>query len=136
MLADSSCDYCKGYIFVLVPGYVVGDFLYLNVKKTIIYAIYHCNILQYLKTILIFAYQIIIKPAATDKRHKIMKTFEINNETITIEEVGYGQYVLSGLSTSVHCTDSEIWDWCDDDENEEKHLEAKESAYRLLVNSL
>lgn len=65
-----------------------------------------------------------------------MKTFEINNETITIEEVGYGQYVLSGLSTSVHYTDSEIWDWCDDDENEEKHLEAKESAYRLLVNSL
>ena len=81
-------------------------------------------------------YQIIIEPAATDKRHKIMKTFEINNETITIEKVGYGQYVLSGLSTSVHCTDSEIWDWCDDDEKEEKHLEAKESAYRLLVNSL
>ena len=26
VLADSSCDYCKGYIFVLVPGYVVGDF--------------------------------------------------------------------------------------------------------------
>lgn len=53
-------------------------------------------------------YQITIEPAATDKRHKIMKTFEINNETITIEKVGYGQYVLSGLSTSVHCTDSEI----------------------------
>ena len=81
-------------------------------------------------------YQIIIEPAATDKRHKIMKTFEINNETITIEKVGFGQYVLSGLSTSVHCTDSEIWDWCDDDETEEKHFEAKESAYRLLVNSL
>ncbi|EDM22713.1 hypothetical protein BACCAC_01105 [Bacteroides caccae ATCC 43185] len=26
VLADSSCNYCKGYIFVLVPGYVVGDF--------------------------------------------------------------------------------------------------------------
>nr|DAU47535.1 MAG TPA: ArsC family reductase [Bacteriophage sp.] len=26
VLADSSCDYCKGYIFVLVPGYVTRDF--------------------------------------------------------------------------------------------------------------
>lgn len=46
-LADSSCDYCKGYIFVLVPGYVVGDFLYLNVKKLLyrqfITAIYCSN---------------------------------------------------------------------------------------------
>nr|DAM63490.1 MAG TPA: hypothetical protein [Caudoviricetes sp.] len=70
-----------------------------------------------------------------------MKTFEFNNEAITIEKTGYGQYVLSGLGISVHCTDSEIWDWCDDDwcdddENEDKHLAAKESAYRLLVNSL
>ena len=40
-----------------------------------------------------------------------MKTFEFNNEAITIEKTGYGQYVLSGLGTSVHCTDSEIWDW-------------------------
>ena len=45
-----------------------------------------------------------------------MKTFEFNNEAITIEKTGYGQYVLSGLGISVHCTDSEIWDWCDDDE--------------------
>ena len=65
-----------------------------------------------------------------------MKTFECNNETITIEKTGYGQYVLSGMGTSVHCTDSEIWHWCYDDENGEKHLSAKESAYRLLANSL
>lgn len=65
-----------------------------------------------------------------------MKTFEFNNETITIEQVGYGQYTLRGLDSSVHCTDSEIWDWCDDEENEEKHLYAKETAHRLLVNSL
>ena len=25
-LAYSSCDYCKGYIFVFIPGYVTGDF--------------------------------------------------------------------------------------------------------------
>lgn len=87
------------------------------------------NLIVYLQ------YQITIEPAATDKRHKIMKTFEINNETITIEQTGYGQYVLSGLGTSVHCTDSEIWDWCDDDENEEKHFAAKDAAYRVLVNA-
>ena len=40
-----------------------------------------------------------------------MKTFEFNNEAITIEKTGYGQYVLSGLGISVHCTDSEILDW-------------------------
>ena len=81
-------------------------------------------------------YQITIEPAATDKRHRIMKAFEINNETIPIEQVGDGQDILRGIDTSVHCTDSEIWDWCDDKENEEKHLSAKESAYRLLINSL
>nr|DAY81277.1 MAG TPA: ArsC family reductase [Caudoviricetes sp.] len=32
VLADSSCDYCKSYIFVFVPGYVTGDFLCLTVK--------------------------------------------------------------------------------------------------------
>lgn len=57
-------------------------------------------------------------------------------ESLKNSRTGYGQYVLSGLGISVHCTDSEIWDWCDDDENEDKHLAAKESAYRLLVNSL
>lgn len=66
-----------------------------------------------------------------------MKTFEHKGETITIERaIGYGQYTLRGLGTSVHCTDSEIWDWCDDNENEEKHSEAKEAAYRMLKNSI
>nr|DAL68390.1 MAG TPA: thiamine pyrophosphokinase [Bacteriophage sp.] len=27
ILADSLCDYCKGYIFVFVPHYIVGDFI-------------------------------------------------------------------------------------------------------------
>ena len=65
-----------------------------------------------------------------------MKTFEINNETIAIEKIGYGMYILTGMGTSVPCNDSEIWDWCDDEENKEKHLAAKETAYRLLVNNL
>lgn len=65
-----------------------------------------------------------------------MKTFEINNETITIEKIGYGLYILEGMGTLVPCNDSEIWDWCDDEENEEKRSAAKEAAYRLLVNNL
>lgn len=65
-----------------------------------------------------------------------MKTIEFNNEIITIEQTGYGQYTLRGLGTSVHCADSEVWDWCDDDENEEKHLIAKETAYNILKAAL
>lgn len=65
-----------------------------------------------------------------------MKTFEFNNEVITIEATGYGQYTLRGLGISAHCTDSEMWDWCDDDENEEKHLNAKQAAYNILKNQL
>ena len=61
-----------------------------------------------------------------------MKTFEFNSEIITIEIAGYGQYTLRGLDNSVHCSDTEIWDWCDDDENEEKHLNAKQAAYNML----
>lgn len=65
-----------------------------------------------------------------------MKKFEIHNEIITIEKVGYGQYTLRGLGTSVHCTNSSIWDWCDDEDNEEKHLAAMQAAFDLLEKSL
>ena len=34
-----------------------------------------------------------------------MKTFEFNNEAITIEKTGYGQYVISGSGISVNCKD-------------------------------
>jgi len=64
-----------------------------------------------------------------------MKTFEFNSEIITIEKAGYGQYTLRGLETSAHCTESRIWDWCDDEEDEEsleKSKEAKSRAYRIL----
>lgn len=67
----------------------------------------------------------------------ITRTFEFNNEIITIEQThGYGQYILRGLGTSVRCTDSEIWDWCTDDEDEEKHLAAKKAAFTRLKNAL
>lgn len=43
---------------------------------------------------------------------------------------GYGQYTLNGH----HCTNSSIWDWCDEESNEEKYQEAMESA-ELFVKS-
>ena len=61
-----------------------------------------------------------------------MKTFEFHNAKMTIESKGYGQYTLSGLGTSVHCTDSKIWDYCTDSEDKKKHAEAKRAAYKLL----
>lgn len=54
---------------------------------------------------------------------------------ITIEKIGYGQYIVRSGKISVHSTDSTIWDWCDDDENLEKMEEAQRAALRLIVNS-
>lgn len=56
------------------------------------------------------------------------KTWTYLGVTYTMEMTGYGQYKLNGF----HCTDSGIWDWCDDEENELKHLEALEAAKRFV----
>nr|DAD92396.1 MAG TPA: hypothetical protein [Siphoviridae sp. ctlwB1] len=48
VLADSSCDYCKGYIFVFVPGYVVGDFLQSNVKCLLFHKLFLLNVWYYI----------------------------------------------------------------------------------------
>lgn len=63
----------------------------------------------------------------------LMKTFEYNGEIITIELISYGEYMLRGLNASVRCTDSEVWDWCNDDSNEFKFEEAKKTAYNMLT---
>lgn len=65
-----------------------------------------------------------------------MKKFEFKNQEISIERTGYGQYILRGLGTSVYTTDSSIYDWCDDDSDESKYMEAQERAYQLLINSI
>lgn len=65
-----------------------------------------------------------------------MKTVNINGIQIQMEQKGYGQYTLratiDGQALSAHCTDSEVWDWIDDEENEAKHEAAKATALRLL----
>ena len=52
---------------------------------------------------------------------------------------GYGQYTVSanyrGKEVKAHTTDSECFDWLNDDTNKEMHLEAKRYAYSLIVNA-
>ena len=52
---------------------------------------------------------------------------------------GYGQYFISGVvegvEVKVRDTNSECFDWIDDDSNIEKHIEAKEYAHRKLCRT-
>lgn len=52
---------------------------------------------------------------------------------------GYGQYYLyanyKGKQIKVHTTNSECFDWLNDNSNKKKHLEAKRYAYRTIVNA-
>lgn len=49
---------------------------------------------------------------------------------------GYGQYVvtgtINGVEVSAHTTNSEAFDWFDDDSNFEKHVEAVDYVGSLL----
>lgn len=49
---------------------------------------------------------------------------------------GYGQYQLSafyrGKSVKAHTTDSEMYDWLEDESNRVKHQEAKQRAYLII----
>lgn len=52
---------------------------------------------------------------------------------------GYGQYIISanykGKDIEVHTTDSECYDWLNDDSNKKKHQEAKRHAYNKVINA-
>ena len=67
-----------------------------------------------------------------------MKT-KANFRRIDIEMTskGRGQYRISaiykGIQVNVHSTDSETYDWLNDDSNKEKHQDAKRSAYNAIV---
>lgn len=49
---------------------------------------------------------------------------------------GYGQYIvtgtINGVEVSAHTTNSEAFDWFDDDSNFEKHVEAVDYVGDLL----
>ena len=52
---------------------------------------------------------------------------------------GYGQYIViaeyKGKLIHAHTTDSETFDWLNDDSDKAKHQEAKRNAYTLIVNA-
>jgi len=52
---------------------------------------------------------------------------------------GYGQYVIhatyKGRELKVHTTNSECYDWLEDDSNKIKHKEAKRYAYSAVINA-
>lgn len=83
-----------------------------------------------------------IKSAATDKRHKIMATFRKVNFSMRRGN-GYGQYVIEatyrGKDIKAHTTDSEAWDWLNDEgatkEEKEKHREALRHCYYKVVEA-
>lgn len=59
---------------------------------------------------------------------------------ITMSFTGrYGHYYLDGVVNGkkirVVTTDSETFDWYNDDSNEEKHLRALEHCHRLLIDA-
>jgi hypothetical protein len=49
---------------------------------------------------------------------------------------GYGQYIVTGtvngVEVTAHTTNSEAFDWFDDDSNEEKHIDAIDYVNSLL----
>ena len=52
---------------------------------------------------------------------------------------GYGQYIVignyKGKEIKVHTTNSECYDWLNDDSNKKKHQEAKRYAYNAVINA-
>jgi len=52
---------------------------------------------------------------------------------------GYGQYIITatyrGKQVKAHTTDSECYDWLNDDSNKELHQEAKKHAYHKIVTA-
>jgi len=67
-----------------------------------------------------------------------MATFRKVNLTIS-KKSGYGQYEISaqykGKAIAVHSTDSEAYDWLNDDSNKEKHQDAKRACYSAIVSA-
>lgn len=65
------------------------------------------------------------------------------NTTITNQNIkrgnGYGQYIVTGIVNGVdvtaHTTNSEAFDWFDDDSSDEKHIDAICYVDGLLVST-
>lgn len=66
-----------------------------------------------------------------------MKTATFNRVNMTMSRAsGYGHYIVSatyrGKQINAHTTDSEAWDWLDDDTDKQRHREAKKHCYNKI----
>lgn len=69
-----------------------------------------------------------------------MKTATFNRVTLSMSRAcGYGQYTISatyrGKQIKAHTTDSEAWDYLDDDSDKERHREAKNHCYNKIKST-
>lgn len=67
-----------------------------------------------------------------------MVTF--NKVKLTIDRaIGYGQYIITaiykGKEIKARTTNSQCFDWLEDDSNKAKHKEAKRYAYKKIVEA-
>jgi hypothetical protein len=65
-----------------------------------------------------------------------MKTTNTITDVTISRKSGYGQYqvtgYVNGTLVKAHTTNSEAFDWFNDDDNMEKHIEAVNYCYSLL----
>lgn len=71
-------------------------------------------------------------------KDKAMKKGKFRNVAFTMTRGnGYGQYIIQatyrGQQVKVHTTDSEAWDYLDDESNKEKHNDARRHCYYKIV---
>lgn len=69
-----------------------------------------------------------------------MKKAKFRKIEITMERGNsYGHYFISAFyknkRVTASTTDSEAWDWLDDDSNKEKHANAKRHCYNKIVQT-
>ena len=66
-----------------------------------------------------------------------MKTIKINANTYTMTRTGYGQYTVTKTNKRGteyrHSTDSQMYDWMDDDSDRHQHASAKR-ALKWIFN--
>lgn len=68
-----------------------------------------------------------------------MKTGKFRNVNFSIEKMsGYGHYKITatyrGMDIVLVTTDSQAWDWIDDDSDTKKHNDARRRCYAMIVS--
>jgi hypothetical protein len=74
------------------------------------------------------------------QKRKDMKTATFNRVTLSMSRTSsYGHYTISatyrGKQIKAYTTDSEAWDWLDDDSDKELNREAKNHCYNKIKST-